>query len=236
MRRRSVFIAGSAALAFPAALPAKEQAEALPVVLELFTSQGCSSCPPADVLLGELGRRPGVVALAWHVDYWNNLGWRDPYARPDWTQRQRRYAELLNDEVYTPALVVNGTRMIVGSDRTAVRAAIDEAHLLSVDVGLKRSANGLVAQIGSRPDAAVVSLIVYDATHATSVRAGENFGRTLKETRVVRSQTMLRYGDRDVALPLRDIAPDQGAVLLVQGVDWAVLGVAEVRPASADQP
>ena len=236
MRRRTVLTAGSALLALPAALPAAEGAEALPVVLELFTSQGCSSCPPADALLGELARRPGVVALAWHVDYWNNLGWRDPYARPDWTQRQRRYAELLNDEVYTPALVVNGARMIVGSDRSAVQASLNEPHLLSVDVGLKRSAKGLVARIGSRPDAAVLSLIVYDATHATSVKAGENSGRTLRETHVVRSQTVFPYGDRDVSQPLQDIAPEQGAILLVQGSDWAVLGVAEVKPATADQP
>src|SRR5665213_916820 len=83
-----------------------------PVVLELFTSQGCSSCPPADAYLGELVRQPGVIALAWHVDYWNTLAWTDRYARRTWTARQRAYAEHLGSEVFTPALVINGGTMV----------------------------------------------------------------------------------------------------------------------------
>src|ERR1700728_4139457 len=119
MQRRNVIIAGlAAAIASPA------RAATRPAVLELFTSQGCSSCPPAEALLGQLVRQPGIIALAWHVDYWNGLGWRDPYSSPTATERQRRYAESLLDEVYTPALVVNGARMVVGSDSSAVQAAI----------------------------------------------------------------------------------------------------------------
>src|SRR5260370_1298325 len=95
-----------------------------PVVLELFTSQGCSSCPPADAFLGELSHEHGVIALAWHVDYWDALGWRDPFARRVWTERQRKYAKALNGEVYTPALVVNGATILVGSDRSAGRRAL----------------------------------------------------------------------------------------------------------------
>ena len=78
----------TALLALPPILTSAHASPA-PVVLELFTSQGCSSCPPADGLLGELTRHPGVIGLAWHVDYWNSLGWRDPYARREWTDRQR---------------------------------------------------------------------------------------------------------------------------------------------------
>ena len=111
------------------ALPIATRVRAAPdtVVLELFTSQGCSSCPPADALLGELVRRPGVIGLAWHVDYWNSLGWTDPYARPAWTERQRSYAKYLRGEVFTPALVVNGAAMVVGSDKASVDRAIGEA-------------------------------------------------------------------------------------------------------------
>ena len=127
MRRRDVLMAGLAATVAPVALtatiaPAARTATP-PAVLELFTSQGCSSCPPADALLGRLARDPGIIALAWHVDYWNGLGWRDSYSSPAATDRQRRYAEALGDEVYTPALVVNGARMVVGGLRTTASSA-----------------------------------------------------------------------------------------------------------------
>ncbi len=99
------------------------------VVVELFTSQGCSSCPPADAFLKDLARtRPDVLALGFHVTYWNGLGWRDPYSLDEATQRQRRYASLLSlDSVYTPQMVVDGRRDVVGSDRSAAAAAIREA-------------------------------------------------------------------------------------------------------------
>src|SRR5690348_4653604 len=92
-----------------------------PIVVELFTSQGCSSCPPADALLNELAQRPDVVALGFHVDYWDYLGWKDPLSAPGSTQRQRDYARLLNQPtIYTPEMVIDGHLQLVGSDRTAV--------------------------------------------------------------------------------------------------------------------
>src|SRR5580693_9439677 len=103
MRRRGLLSATLLTLPLAAT---RAWAEPAPVVLELFTSQGCSSCPPADALLGELSREAGIIALAWHVDYWNGLGWRDRFSRPEWTERQKSYAQKLQDEVYTPALVV----------------------------------------------------------------------------------------------------------------------------------
>src|ERR1700683_5269841 len=106
MHRRG-FVTGSL-LTLPL-IAARARAVPAPMVVELFTSQGCSSCPPADALLGDLVRRPGVIGLAWHVDYWNSLGWRDPYASRAWTDRQKSYAKYLRGEVFTPALVVNGT-------------------------------------------------------------------------------------------------------------------------------
>ncbi len=106
--------------------PRKDEA---PLVIELFTSQGCSSCPPADALVnpiaraGELNGR-AVVPLTFHVDYWDDLGWPDPYASAAWTERQREYAEQLGDRVYTPELVVGGTQALVGSSTMKVTRAI----------------------------------------------------------------------------------------------------------------
>jgi hypothetical protein len=104
-----------------------------PTVVELFTSQGCSSCPPADALLGELTRRADVLPLAFHVDYWNRLGWKDPYSSADSTARQRAYARLLDlRTIYTPQMVVDGRIDVVGSERAAVLKAIEAARASSI--------------------------------------------------------------------------------------------------------
>ena len=103
-------------------------ADSRPVVVELFTSQGCSSCPPADRLLGELARRADVLALGFHISYWDNLGWKDPLSSQASTDRQRAYARQFGGRVYTPQIVVEGSREAVGSDRAAVFAALREAQ------------------------------------------------------------------------------------------------------------
>ena len=221
MRRRTLL---SMALAAPGLAMA---ARASPVVLELFTSQGCSSCPPADALLGELAQRPDVIALAWHVDYWNYLGWKDPYADRRWTDCQRQYAQHLRDEVYTPAMVVNGATMLVGSDRRGVAQAMTRAPALSASVSLVRTATGLLVEGGNWPLGATAQLVVYDAEVATSVRAGENAGRQLKEFRIVRET-------RDVPLAagpitLAPIGAGQGAALLLRDPAWRLIGAADLR-------
>ena len=173
------------------------------VVVELFTSQGCSSCPPADALLGQLAREPGVIALSLHVDYWDGLGWKDPFGRPEHTQRQRRYGRALEDDnqwtppVYTPQMVVDGRTAVVGHDRTGVRAAIERAN--GADAVAPRfdgaAPDAVVLPAATHEGAATVWLVAWDRRHETAVERGENSGRTLVNHRVVREMTRLGRWD-----------------------------------------
>jgi hypothetical protein len=226
MRRRSFLSATLMTLPLSAT---RVRAASAPVVLELFTSQGCSSCPPADAFLGELARQQGVIALAWHVDYWNSLGWTDRYARRAWTDRQRAYAAHLGNEVFTPALVVNGAAMVVGSDKTAVRGAIDRATQPLLPVVLRRTDTGLEAEVGTSSRPLTGLLVTYDPEVATEVGAGENQGRRLVEYRVVRDVVTLAALPPRLTLPA--VSDNRGAVLLIQDEAWHVVGAAELLPA-----
>ena len=227
MRRRSLILGAVAA-----GVARSVRAATPPTVLELFTSEGCSSCPPADALLGRLARQPGIIALAWHVDYWNGLGWHDPYSSALATQRQRSYARQLGDVVYTPALVVNGARMMVGSDDPTIRAAIGASPGAAVPVSLRRTEDGVVAETGAAGRSVSALLVAYDPRQATPVGAGENSGRRLEEYRIVREATPLGTWDgtaRRLALPA--VAPGRGAVLLLQTDDLRVCGAADLPAA-----
>jgi hypothetical protein len=231
MQRRGLLVSGLA-LAVAQGPNARGVRAAAPVVLELFTSQGCSSGPPADALLGSLAREPGVIALAWHVDYWNGLGWHDPYSTTLATARQQRYASEFQDEVYTPALVVNGAHMVVGSDGPAVKAAIGAASGFGVAATLRRTDAGLVAEIGAAGVPVSALVASYDAQDATPVRAGENGGRMLIEYRIVREATPLGIWDgsaRRIVLP--PMQPGRGAVVLVQGADLRMVAAADLPSA-----
>lgn len=226
MRRRNLLLASLAGFAAPPA-----RAAANPVVLELFTSQGCSSCPPADTLLGTLAQRPGVIALAWHVDYWNRLGWLDPFASRDATARQQAYARQLGSEVFTPALVIDGRDVVVGSDRGAVERALKSAQPLRVPVAFSRVADGTAVTIGSSETPLRALSILYDPEHTTDIGSGENGGAHLHEYRIVRRIETL--GDwngatRQFVLPPAGIG--QGQVVLVQTADLRVVGAAERLP------
>lgn len=231
MRRRTMIACGLAAAtggtAARAAPVGTTPLATMPVVLELFTSQGCSSCPPADALLGELARQPDVIGLAWHVDYWNRLGWPDPFANRQWSDRQRAYARRLGAEVYTPALVVNGAMMVVGSNRRSVGAAMQAAPVLTVAASLRRTGTQLVAEVDALPAGASLSLAVYDPEHTTIIGAGENGGRRLRDFQVVRELRALEPAQGRIMLP--GISADQGAVLLVHGSSGQLAGAAEVR-------
>ena len=225
MRRRTMMAGG---VAMGLAIPRLARADGAPVVLELFTSQGCSSCPPADKLLGELAREPGVIALAWHVDYWNHLGWRDPFANRQWTERQQAYARALHDEVYTPALVVNGAAMVVGSDGHAIRQAMRQAPTPPVGVTLRRTTAGLEVQAMNLPADATALLALYEPVHATAVAAGENSGRQLKEYRVVREAREISLAAGHATLP--DGPPGLGVALLIRDAAWRIIGAADLSP------
>jgi hypothetical protein len=227
MQRRSLILAAAAT-----SVAGRVRAAALPLVLELFTSEGCSSCPPADALLGRLAHEPGVTALAWHVDYWNGLGWHDPFSSPFATQRQRSYAAQLRNEVYTPALVVNGTHMVVGSDAPAIRAAIGLAGDPGVPVSLRRTEDGVVAETGPAGRPVIALFATYDPQRNTAVGGGENGGRQLMEYRIVRdANTLGRWDGAARQFTLPSLAPGRGGVLLLQTDDLRVIGAADLPAA-----
>lgn len=175
------------------------QAAGAPVLVELFTSQGCSSCPSADAFLKELAGQPDILALSFHVDYWDRLGWRDPFASAWNTRRQYAYREALGQPyVFTPQMVIDGTGQAVGSDRAAVGRLIDRHRhdTAAVVVGLERATSDQAAGdvvpgaarlvLPAKPGlAGRLTLFGYDREHGTEVRAGENTGRRLLNTNVV---------------------------------------------------
>src|SRR3984957_7349764 len=159
-----------------------------PAVVELYTSQGCSSCPPADALLGELSRMPNVLALAFHVDYWDDIGWRDHFALPMASERQRRYVETLRlSSAFTPQVVVDGRSSFVGSDRPRILAAMAEP-LNTIPIIVEVVRGEVTVTVPERPEQGRydVDLIAYLPQAATNVGRGENSGRTLKEFNIVR--------------------------------------------------
>jgi hypothetical protein len=214
------------ALLLLALLPATAGASGFAVV-ELFTSEGCSSCPPADRLLADLARKPGVYALEFHVDYWNSLGWRDPYSAAAYSDRQRAYG----DDVYTPQMVVNGTNVFVGSNRARAEAAIASALVTTARVSLTARVDGtrLIYRVIGAPDGARLCVAVVDAHRTTEVARGENAGRTLEHARVVRGFMSEKIaGGGSVALPA---AINGGSVVaFVQDTKTgAILGATETR-------
>jgi hypothetical protein len=164
-----------------------------PVVLELFTSQGCSSCPPADRLVGRLA--PGdtvagreVIVLAFHVDYWNDLGWTDPFSSPAWSDRQAWYAARLpRGRVYTPAIVVGGRDHAVGSRRGDLERLVAAAPAIAaLDGRARRDGDTLRVNAARLPGAITWAAVVEDGL-VTDVTAGENHGAALRDSHVVRA-------------------------------------------------
>jgi hypothetical protein len=209
-----------------------------PLVLELFTSQGCSSCPPADAYLGELKReRPDILVLDFHIDYWDSLGWKDPFSLPQSTARQQAYDSLLNSEVYTPQLVIGGSRQAVGSDRDAVTAAMaaayqDRAAVAPVPLSVTATGPDLVVDIGPGTGSASLWLVGYDDRHTTSIGRGENGGLTETEVDIVRSIRPIATwtgGSLHFAVPR---PAGQRAAVLLQGAQGRILSAAALASAA----
>jgi hypothetical protein len=177
---------------------------ATPVLVELFTSEGCSSCPPADALLAQLDRdqpvpNADIIVLGEHVDYWDYLGWHDRFSSPDLTQRQKDYRAFFNlDDVYTPQLIVNGTAQLNGTDSQGIRTAIKRAASQTVPIQIRSvevHPNSSPKQVdftlmngpSTHPEYVTIYAALIDPTDTTEVRAGENSGRTLHHAGVVRA-------------------------------------------------
>lgn len=210
------------------------------VVIELFTSQSCDACPPADRLLGELAGRPDVVALTYNIDYWNYTGWQDTLASPANATRQRTYvARGVGRFLYTPQLVVAGVESILGSDRSAVVAAIERARLTGhprARVELEVASPALLVHVAASDDdravEATVRLVRYSLQKAVTVTVGENAGRRLVYSNVVRDSLVLgRWHGEALRLAVDaatvfENADDGCAVIVQQEADGRILGAA----------
>jgi hypothetical protein len=218
------FIAGLSPLA---ALAAER-----PVVVELFTSQGCSSCPPADAYLRDLSKdRRDVLPLAFHVTYWDSLGWKDPFSMQAATQRQDQYGRRFGDGSYTPEIVVDGAAGMVGSRRSDVGTAIERAKRTSrtaAAVSVTKSGEQVSIQVGSGSGTGRILLIGFDREHTTAVGRGENSGRTLTEANIVRSIRSVGQWS-GAALHINEQFPEgQDVAVVLEAPDGQIVGAARL--------
>lgn len=189
----------------PFAAPSAPSAPPAPfAVLELFTSEGCSSCPPADKLLSDLASEAEaagkpVYALSFHVDYWNYLGWADPFSRAEFTGRQQRYAQIQGGRVYTPQLIVNGGEAFVGSQgataRRSIEAALEQSAGAAIALRPVRNGDGGITveyAVTGQLDGDLLNLALAEKGVSVRVKRGENGGRILKHENVVRAFRTVR--------------------------------------------
>lgn len=194
----------------------------LPIVVELFTSQGCSSCPPADAMLADLARMDGVIALALHVDYWDYIGWPDTFASADHTARQEAYARAAGERmIYTPQIIVNGEDRLVGGDTFAVMASLQAHADATTPIDLRVTRDGDEIRIESDPvplkQPLSVELVRYKPEDDVAITDGENAGLDVTYHNIVTSWE--RLGDWSGDEPLSLTAPAGGpepVVVLLQ--------------------
>lgn len=193
-----------------------------PVVVELFTSQGCPSCPPADKLLHELAQRDDVIPLALHVDYWDYIGWKDEFSHPDYAKRQRGYAvQAKRRSVYTPQMIVNGVTDIVGARRMELSKAIAHHADLPSRVELSVNRSGSEILINAQPTKVdgplIVRMLRYTPQRSANITRGENAGHTMLYANVTENWTVLAEWDGTTALALTSVVEgDKPVVVLVQ--------------------
>ena len=219
-----------------------------PVVVELFTSQSCFSCPSAEEFLGKLAREPDLIALEFHVDYWNDLNygsagrWKDPFSRPEFTRRQQNYNQQSRNKpgVYTPQMVIDGRAHVAGHRRDEVESLIATAKARpGTDLALsitEDSGGGMSVSIPASDfrGEADVMMVLYDDAHETPIRRGENAGRTLTYSNVVRELGPIgTYRGEAIVLELpmradRDAARDGCAILVQEAGLGPILGAAMI--------
>lgn len=206
-------------------------------VVELFTSQGCSSCPPADKVLGKYAEKGDVLALSWHVDYWNYLGWKDTFSRKEFTERQQLYAGSFKRRgIYTPQAVVNGRTHVVGSHHSEIEARLlhyaSAGQGLSVPVNVDRGSKSISidANVPATLGDVTLWIVFFDRAVEVAIKRGENTGRTITYHNVVRDFGpigMTKGGDIKVELPLVELrrkGSDSFAVLLQKNLDGDLPG------------
>jgi hypothetical protein len=217
-----------------------------PVIVELFTSQGCSSCPPADAFFETLKGKPGIVALSYHVDYWDYLGWRDTLGSSEYSQRQYDYAKSRGDmNVYTPQMIINGGSHFVGSQTSKVSGGIDTAHVEGtarwVDIAMSDNKTDIMIDIaaGAPTQKATLWLMAFAPSVSTDIKKGENAGKTVAYHNVVRKMVpagMWHGEPAKIVLPRESVIPEdcKGWVALLQeGKVGRVIGVATGGVASS---
>jgi hypothetical protein len=195
-------------------------ADAGPVVVELYTSQGCSSCPPADALLTQLTRRADVIALGLHVDYWDYLGWQDKFADAAYSERQRNYARAAGKSmVYTPQMVVGGRELIVGSKPAELDRAIKARNAATSPVSLSVTRDGdrlLIEAQSTKNIDAVVQLVRYIPKQDVKILRGENRGKTISYYNIVDDWRPIKDWKNSRQLRLKTKLPDGHYVVIIQ--------------------
>lgn len=209
-----------------------------PVVIELFTSQGCSSCPLADKNLAEIidiAEKNGqpVYGLSFHVDYWNYIGWKDPYSKKEFTERQKKYASIINPEsVYTPQMIVNGKVEFVGSDRKTsnneVIKSLQEKPEYVVSVTKIERENGKIFvsySLDKAPSNQTINIALVEKQAGNEVTRGENSGRRLTHRNVVRSFASAKAKKEDiVSLSYNQRDSELQLIVFTQNGEWGVTG------------
>ena len=206
------------------------------VVVELFTSQGCSSCPPADRILGELAERDDVIALALHVDYWDYLGWKDEFANPEHTKRQRAYARAKGERtIYTPQMVIGGQDHVIGSKPMKIGQLIQThaGQSQPVRVKLQRSGDTVSIRASASGDVSglVVQLVTFLPKASVDIRRGENAGRRITYHNVVQKMAVVGTWDgaSDFSKAVRVAEGTPVAVIVQERSAGPIVGAAQLR-------
>jgi len=241
MTSRPLFAASLGLVAFASfVLPAGAESVRLhpKAVVELFTSQGCASCPPADALLTSLAEDEDVVALAYHVDYWDYVGWEDTFGETEFSDRQRAYAKSWgSSRIYTPQMVVNGANGVIGSRRNEVHDALDGVSLpLSVNVTKTDDMLKIAIPPNTSLDDAVVWMVTYIDRADVRIETGDNAGKTMVYTQVVTNRQVLGMWEgatgANLKLPIPEVLAGEntGIAVIVQqeknGLPGPILGAA----------